>query len=102
MLRLYRLKPKVGQRKKLSATSVKNDMYDSVSGDKNEWEKQVPKTVAGSDKYQQTIKINNFNPKYIKRTNVTHKERIKQSEEIWIEHEKEWNEIGNSQSYAMK
>ena len=46
MLRLYRLKPKVGQRKKLSATSVKNDMYDSVSGDKNEWEKQVPKTVA--------------------------------------------------------
>ena len=46
MLRLYRLKPKVGQRKKLSATSVKNDMYDSVSGDKNEWEEQVPKTVA--------------------------------------------------------
>ena len=46
MLRLYRLKPKVGQRKKLSATSVKNDMYDSVSGDKNEWEKQVPQTVA--------------------------------------------------------
>ena len=46
MLRLYRLKPKVGQRKKLSATSVKNDMYDSISGDKNEWEKQVPKTVA--------------------------------------------------------
>ena len=31
MLKIYRLKPKVGQRKKLSATSVKNDMYDSVS-----------------------------------------------------------------------
>ena len=46
MLRLYRLKPKVGQRKKLSATSVKNDMYDSVSGNKNDWEKQVPKSVA--------------------------------------------------------
>ena len=28
MLKIYRLKPKVGQRKKLSATSVKNDMYD--------------------------------------------------------------------------
>ena len=27
MLKLYRLKPKVGQRKELSATSVKNDMY---------------------------------------------------------------------------
>ena len=46
MLKIYRLKPKVGQRKKLSATSVKNDMYDSVSGNKNEWEKQVPKSVA--------------------------------------------------------
>ena len=46
MLKIYRLKPKVGQRKKLSATSVKNDMYGSVSGNKNDWEKQVPKSVA--------------------------------------------------------
>ena len=46
MLKIYRLKPKVGQRKKLSATSVKNDLYDSVSGNKNDWEKQVPKSVA--------------------------------------------------------
>jgi len=46
MLKIYRLKPKVGHRKKLSATSVKNDMYDSVSGNKNDWEKQVPKSVA--------------------------------------------------------
>ena len=46
MLTIYRLKPKVGQRKKLSATSVKNDMYDSVLGNKNDWEKQVPKSVA--------------------------------------------------------
>jgi len=46
MLKIYRLKPKVGQRKKLSATSVKNDMYDSVSWNKNDWEKQVPKSVA--------------------------------------------------------
>ena len=46
MLKIYRLKPKVGQRKKLSATSVKNDMYESVSGNKNDWEKQVPKSVA--------------------------------------------------------
>ena len=48
MLKIYRLKPKVGQRKKLSATSVKNDMYDSVSGIKNDWENQVPKSVAES------------------------------------------------------
>ena len=46
MLKIYRLKPKIGQRKKLSATSVKNAMYDSVSGNKNDWEKQVPKSVA--------------------------------------------------------
>ena len=45
MLRLYRLKPKVGQRKKLSATSVKNEMYDSVLDGKKKWEEQVPESV---------------------------------------------------------
>jgi|TARA_B110000014_G_scaffold102941_1_gene70626 nicotinamide mononucleotide adenylyltransferase len=46
MLKLYRLKPKVGQRKELSATSVKNDMYKSVLEKDNGWEKQVPASVA--------------------------------------------------------
>ena len=46
MLKLYRLKPKIGQRKELSATAVKNEMYESVSGGKKEWEKQVPESVA--------------------------------------------------------
>ena len=46
MLKLYRLKPKVGTRKKVSATSVKNDMYDAVTSKKSEWEKNVPKQVA--------------------------------------------------------
>ena len=46
MLKLYRLKPKVGQRKELSATTVKNDMYKSVLEKKNDWEKQVPASVA--------------------------------------------------------
>jgi hypothetical protein len=46
MLKLYRLKPKVGQRKALSATSVKNEMYKSVLGEKSEWKKQVPAQVA--------------------------------------------------------
>ena len=46
MLRLYRLKPKVGHRKELSATSVKNKMYKSALEKKGEWEKQVPATVA--------------------------------------------------------
>ena len=46
MLKLYRLKPKVGQRKELSATSVKNDMYRSALEKKSDWEKQVPASVA--------------------------------------------------------
>ena len=46
MLKLYRLKPKVGQRKELSATSVKNDMYRSVLERESDWEKQVPASVA--------------------------------------------------------
>jgi nicotinamide mononucleotide adenylyltransferase len=46
MLKLYRLKPKVGQRKELSATSVKNDMYKSALEKKSDWEKQVPASVA--------------------------------------------------------
>ena len=46
MLKLYRLKPKVGQRKELSATSVKNEMYKSALGGEGKWEKQVPTSVA--------------------------------------------------------
>tara|TARA_B100000029_G_scaffold458665_1_gene488232 strand:+ start:8 stop:604 length:597 start_codon:yes stop_codon:yes gene_type:complete len=46
MLKLYRLKPKIGQRKELSATSVKNEMYEAARGKKNEWERHVPKPVA--------------------------------------------------------
>jgi len=46
MLKLYRLKPKIGQRKELSATSVKNDLYKAASGEKNDWEKHVPEPVA--------------------------------------------------------
>ena len=45
MLKLYRLKPKVGQRKELSATSVKNEIYKSAVGEKGEWENQVPTEV---------------------------------------------------------
>ena len=38
MLKLYRLNPKVGTRRKVSATSVKNDMYDAVTSKKSVWE----------------------------------------------------------------
>ena len=45
MLKLYRLKPKVGARKSVSATSVKKEMYASTQGDKSSWEKFVPSSV---------------------------------------------------------
>ena len=46
MLKLYRLNPKVGQRKEISATSVKNEMYKASMGEKTDWKNQVPESVA--------------------------------------------------------
>jgi len=46
MLKLYRLNPKVGARKSVSATSVKNEMYAAIQGDTSSWEKFVPSSVA--------------------------------------------------------
>jgi len=46
MLKLYRLNPKVGTRKSVSATSVKNEMYAATQGDKSSWEKFMPSSVA--------------------------------------------------------
>ena len=46
MLKLYRLNPKVGTRKSVSATSVKNEMYAATQGDESSWKKFVPSSVA--------------------------------------------------------
>ena len=46
MLKLYRLKPMIGQRKSLSASSVKDQMYESALGKNTEWENDVPESVA--------------------------------------------------------
>ena len=46
MLKLYRLNPKVGTRKLVSATSVKNDMYTAAQGNISSWEKFVPSSIA--------------------------------------------------------
>ena len=46
MLKLYRLKPKIGTRRELSASSVKNDMYTAASGKDSNWEKDVPEQVS--------------------------------------------------------
>lgn len=45
MLRMYRLKPKIGKRKPLSATSVKEAMYDAALGRESEWSNDVPEGV---------------------------------------------------------
>ena len=46
MLKLYRLNPKVGIRKLVSATSVKNEMYAATQDNKLSWEKSIPSSVA--------------------------------------------------------
>lgn len=46
MLRIYRLNPQVGERKKLSATSVKEKMYDAAMGRKTDWKADVSESVA--------------------------------------------------------
>ena len=45
MLKAYRLNPKVGMRKTVSATSVKNKMYDAVLDKNVSWEENVPPNV---------------------------------------------------------
>ncbi|MCV0430535.1 hypothetical protein [Nitrosopumilus sp.] len=45
MLKMYRLKPKIGERKTLSATSVKEKLYDAVLGKKSDWKKDVPENI---------------------------------------------------------
>ena len=46
MLKIYRLKPKIGERKSLSATSVKEKLYDAALGRKSSWKDDVPESVA--------------------------------------------------------
>lgn len=45
MLKAYRLNPKIGIRKTISATSVKNKMYDSVLKKNITWEQDIPPKV---------------------------------------------------------
>lgn len=45
MLKIYRLNPKIGERKSVSASSVKDKMYDEAKGKKISWTKDVPVKV---------------------------------------------------------
>ena len=44
-LKLYRLNPKIGERKSLSAASVKEKLYDSVLEKKSNWKEDVPEQI---------------------------------------------------------
>ena len=46
ILKMYRLKPKIGKRKSLSATSVRVNMYDAALGRESDWNNDVPENVA--------------------------------------------------------
>ena len=45
MLKMYRLKPKIGERKSLSAASVKEKLYDAVLEKNSNWQEDVPKEI---------------------------------------------------------
>jgi hypothetical protein len=45
MLKAYRLHPKIGIRKTISATSIKNKIYDTALGKKTDWQEGVPHKV---------------------------------------------------------
>lgn len=46
MLRIYRLKPKVGERRKISAAAVKEKLYDAALGKETSWKDDVPQSIA--------------------------------------------------------
>ena len=46
MLKMYRLKPKIGKRKSLSAASVKEKLFDAALGKESTWKEDVPESIA--------------------------------------------------------
>jgi hypothetical protein len=44
-LKMYRLKPKIGERKALSATSVKEKLYDAALKKNSTWKEYVPEEI---------------------------------------------------------
>ncbi|PIW32541.1 MAG: hypothetical protein COW27_03720 [Nitrosopumilales archaeon CG15_BIG_FIL_POST_REV_8_21_14_020_37_12] len=46
MLKIYRLKPKIGKRKAISAASVKEKMYDAALGNNTDWKSDVPESIS--------------------------------------------------------
>ena len=46
MLKMYRLKPRIGKRKSISATSVKEKLFDAALGKESKWKEDVPESIA--------------------------------------------------------
>lgn len=46
MLTIYGLKPRIGSRKQISASSVKNKLYNTALGNNSNWKDDVPSQVA--------------------------------------------------------
>ena len=46
MLKIYRLKPRVGERKALSAAHVKEKLYSAAQGKNSSWKDDVPESIA--------------------------------------------------------
>ncbi len=46
MLKMYRLKPRTGERKSISASSVKEKLYDAALGKQSTWKEDVPESIA--------------------------------------------------------
>jgi len=46
MLKMYHLNPKIGVRKKVSASSVKNKLYEAAQNKNTDWQNYVPSQVA--------------------------------------------------------
>jgi len=45
MLKMYRLKPKIGERKSISASSVKEKLFDAALGKESTWKADVPESI---------------------------------------------------------
>ncbi len=46
MLKMYRLKPRIGERKSISASSVKEKLFDAALGKESTWKEDVPESIA--------------------------------------------------------
>ncbi len=46
MLKMYRLKPRIGKRKSISASSVKEKLFDAALGKESTWTEDVPESIA--------------------------------------------------------